>query len=97
MHEVGIDISHHHAKSVDDMRRSGIQFAYVVTVCDATSAERCPLFPADTQRLPWSFPDPSALTGTPEQRMERVREIRDLIQRQIQQWCEEECRGFGAA
>jgi arsenate reductase len=87
MKEVGIDISHHRTKSVDDMLRSGRQFAYVVTVCDETSAERCPVFPG-TYHLHWGFPDPSALTGTYEQRMERLREIRDTIQRQVQQWCD---------
>jgi arsenate reductase len=91
MQEIGINISHHQTKSVDDMLHSGRQFAYLITVCDETSAERCPLFPGGTHRLHWGFPDPSALTGTYEQRMERVREIRDAIEQQVEQWCDAQC------
>jgi arsenate reductase len=97
MQEAGLDISGHRTKSVEEMLRSGRQFAYVVTVCDETSAERCPLFPGGTHRLHWGFPDPSALTGTPEERLERVREIRDTIERQVRQWCDQVCVAPAAA
>ena len=91
MQEIGLDISANPTKSVFDMFRSGQLFSYVITVCDGASAERCPIFPGITQRIHWSFPDPSALTGTHEQRLERVREIRDIIREQIQQWCDQVC------
>ena len=91
MQEIGIDISANLTKSVFDMFRSGHLFSYVITVCDGASAERCPIFPGITQRIHWSFPDPSALTGTHEQRMVRVREIRDIIREQVQQWCDQVC------
>ena len=91
MQEIGIDISANLTKSVFDMFRSGQLFSYVITVCDGASAERCPIFPGITQRIHWSFPDPSALTGTHEQRMVRVREIRDIIREQVQQWCDQVC------
>lgn len=91
MQEIGIDISRNQTKAVFDMFKSGRIFHYVITVCDEASAERCPIFPGVIQRLHWSFPDPSALTGTHEQKLERVREIRDLIKRQIEQWCAEVC------
>ena len=91
MREVGIDISGNETKSVSDMLRSGQLFSYVITVCDGASAERCPLFPGITQRIHWSFPDPSSLTGTHEQRIQGVREIRDTIQRQVRQWCDQMC------
>ena len=64
MAEVGIDISKKGTQSVDDVLRSGRTFAYVITVCDETSAEKCPVFPGPTQRLHWGFQDPSVLTGT---------------------------------
>src|SRR6185369_3558449 len=62
MREIGIDISGNKTKAVFDFVRSGSTFNYVITVCDETSAERCPIFPGVTTRLHWSFPDPSALT-----------------------------------
>ena len=91
MQEVGIDISANRTKSVFDLFRSGRLFAYVVAVCDGASAERCPIFPGVSQRLNWSFPDPSAVTGTHDERMNRVREIRDAIERKVQAWCDEMC------
>jgi arsenate reductase len=91
MRETGIDLSGNTTKSVFDMFKSGKMFAYVITVCDEANAERCPIFPGVTQRLHWSFPDPSALSCTHEQKLERVREIRDQIRRKAEQWCEEVC------
>jgi arsenate reductase len=91
MQEVGIDISAHQTKSVMDMIKSGKMFAYVVTVCDEASAERCPIFPGVTTRLHWGFPDPSAIQGTPEQKLAGTREIRDSIKARIDAWCGEMC------
>jgi len=91
MHEIGIDISRNQTKAVFDMYKSGKSFAYVITVCDETSAERCPVFPGVTTRLHWSFPDPSALQGTHDEKLARTREIRDTIEAKIEQWCAEVC------
>ena len=91
MQEAGIDISKKKTQAVFDVFKSGKLFAYVVTVCDETSAERCPIFPGVAQRLHWSFPDPSALTGTHEEKMLGVRKIRDEIRAKIEAWCEENC------
>ena len=88
MQEVGIDISGHPTRAVSDVIRSGKAFAYVITVCDETNAERCPIFPGITKRLHWSFPDPSELTGTKEEKLVKVRQIRDTIKAQVEQWCE---------
>jgi len=91
MREVGIDISHKGTQSVFDVFKSGELFAYVITVCDETSAERCPIFPGVTTRLHWSFPDPAALTGTHKERLAGTREIRDQIRERIEMWCDEMC------
>jgi arsenate reductase len=91
MREAGIDISGNQTKSVMDMIKSGQLFAYVITVCDEASAERCPIFPGVATRLHWGFPDPSALQGTPEQKLARTREIRDTIKAKVQAWCAEKC------
>lgn len=95
MGEAGIDLSAAKTKSVFDVFRSGQLFSHVITVCDEASAERCPIFPGVAQRLHWSFPDPSTLTGTHEEKLARVREIRGLIQRRIEEWCEAMCPATG--
>ncbi|MGC8484275.1 MAG: arsenate reductase ArsC, partial [Candidatus Baltobacteraceae bacterium] len=61
-------------------------FDYVVTVCDESNAERCPIFPGVTERLHWSFPDPSALVGSHEERLAQTREIRDAIEARVSAW-----------
>ena len=95
MSEVGIDISHKRTQRVFDVWKSGPVFAYVVTVCDESSAEKCPIFPGPTRRLHWSFPDPSTLTGTHAEKLAAVREIRDEIRGRIEAWCDEVCPSAG--
>jgi arsenate reductase len=89
MREVGIDISGKKTRGVSDVLKGGQSFSYVVTVCDETSAERCPIFPGVTTRLRWAFPDPAAVTGTDAERLAKVRVIRDSIRAKIEAWCAE--------
>lgn len=96
MQEIGIDISHNQTKSVFDFVKSGKIFAYVITVCDEASAERCPIFAGITTRLHWSFPDPAGFGGNNEERLSRTRTVRDLIRRQVAQWCAQMCSGPAA-
>ena len=91
MQELGIDISKKKTQAVFDVFKSGQFFPYVITVCDESEAEGCPIFPGVTQRLHRSFPDPSALTGSYEQRLEGTRKIRDDIRARIKAWCDEMC------
>ena len=91
MREIGVDISQNKTKSVADKIESGQRFDYVVTVCDEASAERCPVVPGMMNRLHWSFPDPSAVQGTYEERLAQTRKVRDAIRQRIEQWCEETC------
>lgn len=95
MREKGIDISGNNTKSVFELFKAGQVFSYVITVCDEASAERCPVFPGITDRLHWSFPDPSAIEGTREEKLARTREIRDLIERQVASWCNQACPAVG--
>jgi len=76
MRELGIDISAHRSKSVDEFL--GQHFDYVLTVCDNAN-ESCPVFPAQTQRIHWSFADPAAAQGSEEERKAVFRRIRDEI------------------
>lgn len=90
MKEIGIDISSKKTKSVFDLFKKGELFSYVVTVCDAKSAEACPVFPGLlTKTIHWSFEDPSAFTGTHEERLEKTRKVRDAIKEKIEQWLRE--------
>jgi arsenate reductase len=96
MQEVGIDISGNKTKAVFDYIKSGKMFAYVITVCDETSAERCPIFAGITKRLHWSFPDPSSFQGTPEEKLAKTREVRDAVKSKIEEWCAEVCPALAA-
>ena len=77
MAELGIDLSHHRSKHVDEF--VGQDFAYVITVCDHAN-EVCPVFPGKTQRIHQSFEDPPAPgVGTEEERLSVFRRVRDEI------------------
>jgi arsenate reductase (thioredoxin) len=76
MREIGIDISHHHSKSVDTF--SGQEVDYVITVCD-NAKEQCPVFPGNTKRIHWSFDDPAAAESDDELRLAVFRKVRDEI------------------
>src|SRR5580658_8568786 len=89
MREIGIDISGNQTKAVADFIKSGEPFAFAITVCDEASAEQCPIFPAATTRLHWGFADPSSFQGTRDEKLAQTREVRDLIERKVAQWCEE--------
>lgn len=83
MAEEGIDISGNKTKSVFDIFKQGRLFNYVITVCDAEAAERCPIFPGITSRIHWSFPDPFSAQGTEEEKLEFARNVRDMVKQQI--------------
>ena len=76
MREVGIDISNHRSKSVNEF--TGEDFDYVITVCDNAN-ERCPLFPGNTRRIHWSFDDPAGAEGEEPEKLAVFRRVRDEI------------------
>lgn len=87
MSELGIDISAHRSKSVDEF--AGQQFDQVITVCDS-ARESCPIFPGGGQRIHHSFTDPAA--ALPEQQPEAYRQVRDDIQRWLATFLADECK-----
>ena len=89
MKEVGIDISGNRTKDVFQFLKTGKRFNYVITVCDETSGERCPIFPGVAQRLHWNFDDPSGFTGNYEEKLKRTRIVRDAIKTKILQFIKE--------
>ena len=76
MGELGIDLTGHRSKSVDEF--IGQPFDYVLTVCD-NAKESCPLFPGQTVTIHRNFEDPAALEGTEEERLKLFRRVRDEI------------------
>jgi arsenate reductase (thioredoxin) len=86
MRNAGIDISQNGTQSVFDLFKSGRRFEYVISVCDGATAERCPIFPGVTTRLGWSFADPSAFTGSEDERLNQTIVVRDEIRETIRQW-----------
>lgn len=97
MREVGIDMSRNQTRGVFDIFKSGELFHYVIAVCDAANAERCPIFPSITKRLNWSFPDPAQVRGSRGAQMEQIRVIRDAIRDRIEQWVAEVRSAHGCA
>jgi len=91
MAEVGIDISKKRTQTVFDAVKAGHAYRFVITVCDKSTQEKCPVFPGVTTRLEWSFPDPSSATGSDTERLEVARNVRDMIRERIETWCSEMC------
>ena len=83
MREDGIDISSNPVKDVFSLFKEGRIFNYVVTVCDAKNSERCPIFPGLNKRIGWDFADPSSFAGSPEEKLELTRKVRDEIKRAV--------------
>ncbi|MCX6146392.1 MAG: arsenate reductase ArsC [Candidatus Kapabacteria bacterium] len=88
MKEIEINISQNKTKDVFDFLKSGKNFKFVITVCDETNGERCPIFPGHVNRLHWSFDDPSSFIGNQEEKLEKTREVRDQIKLKIQDFIE---------
>ena len=76
MAEIGIDISGHRSKSVEEF--AGREIDYVLTVCD-NARENCPYFPARTKVIHHSFDDPATVEGDEETRLSAFRRVRDKI------------------
>lgn len=85
MREVGIDISHHRSKSIDEFR--GQEMDYVITVCDH-AVKYCPEFPAKTKHMHWSVEDPVAPIGDEEAQLAVFRRVRDDLRRRLQEFAE---------
>jgi len=83
MKEDGIDISNNKTKDVFEFFKEGRYYHYVITVCDEASAAKCPIFPGVHEKINWSFTDPSALTGTNEEKLAVTREVRDKIKEAV--------------
>lgn len=81
MNEIGIDISAHRSKSVDEF--IGTDFDYIITVCDNAKMS-CPAFPGNAARIHWSFDDPAAVKGSDEERLSAFRTVRNQIKERLE-------------
>src|SRR5215213_537709 len=82
MAEVGIDISQQESKTLEQYLQDG--FDEVITVCDDAN-EACPVFPNAKRRRHWNFPNPSKAQGSETEQLKVYREVRDAIQRKIEE------------
>jgi arsenate reductase len=89
MKQMNINISGKQTRDVFELYKRGERFSYVITVCDESSGERCPLFPGITKRIHWSFDDPASFNGPFDERLTRTIQVRDQIKKRIQDWLTE--------
>lgn len=78
MQEIGIDISGHHSKHLDEFLNQDVET--VITVC-GNADQACPMFPGQVNRYHWGFDDPAHATGTEEEKLAVFRRVRDEIRR----------------
>ncbi len=76
MNEIGIDISSHHSKHMNDFLQQKVET--VITVC-GNADQACPMFPGQVNRYHWGFVDPAHATGTDEEKLVVFRRVRDEI------------------
>jgi arsenate reductase len=89
MKEIGIDLSQKRTQGVFDLYRAGTTYDSVISVCDGASAERCPVFPGKSKRTTWSFEDPSLMKGSRQEVLEKIRKVRDEIEKKVQAFIRE--------
>ncbi|DAB34889.1 MAG TPA: low molecular weight phosphatase family protein [Sulfurospirillum sp. UBA12182] len=81
--EEGIDISDKKPQSVFELFKTGHLYRYVITVCDESKAQNCPIFPGQTSRIHWSFEDPSSFEGSWEEKLEKTRVVKEKIKEKV--------------
>lgn len=88
LEEIGLDTSQQYAKSLTTYLGK-VHFGYLITVC-GSAEKNCPVFPGMGQRIHWPLEDPAAFEGSPEETLEKFREIRDQIDRYIRKWLDQQ-------
>ncbi|CAN5804402.1 arsenate reductase ArsC [soil metagenome] len=76
MQEIGLDLSAHHSKHMDEFLAENVET--VITVC-GNADQACPIFPGQVHRYHWGFDDPAHATGTEEEILRQFRAVRDQI------------------
>ena len=98
MSELGYDLSQNQTKSVFDFYRAGRIYHHVIKVCDELNGQRCPIFPGTRSVRSWSFEDPSQFDGTHDEKLAKVRALRDRIKANVERLVDEQAlMGLDAA
>ncbi|MDC7235130.1 MAG: arsenate reductase ArsC [Spirochaetales bacterium] len=84
--EDGIDIYDKKTQSVKEVYERGEKFSHIITVCDRTIENDCPIYPQPAEKMYWSFPDPEKIEGDDEEKKLKITEIRDVIKMEIKQF-----------
>ncbi len=85
MKEIGIDISSHRSKSMNEFLNQPVET--VITVCD-NADQACPTYPGQLNRHHWGFYDPAHATGTDEEKLAVFRRVRDEIKMVFQAYAD---------
>ncbi len=93
MAEIGLDLAQKETRSVFKLYQDGNLYDYVITVCEESAENQCPLFPGVTRRLNWPFDNPETLKGNHEEKLSQVKRIRDEIKSRIASWLTETNHG----
>ena len=89
MEELGIDMRGHRSKHLDTYLE-WLHFSYVITVCSHADANCPAVFPGGAKRLHWDFEDPVVFSGPENKKLEKFRQVRDLINEQVRKWIGEQ-------
>lgn len=89
MKEESIDLSEKKTKSVFSLVRAQNFYGYVITVCDRANEPECPTFPGLPQRIHWDLENPEDFTGTEEEKLSKVRKLKDQIKRLVLDFIED--------
>jgi arsenate reductase (thioredoxin) len=88
MEEIGYDLSNQQPKSLSQYLGK-VHFGIIITVCKKAE-KQCPTFPGVSTRLFWDIEDPAAFVGSEDEKMAKFRQIRDQINKKIENWLSEQ-------
>lgn len=86
MKEEGIDLTGKESKNVFDLYKAQKFYGFIVTVCDRAEEEKCPTFPGLAKRIHWKLEDPADFTGTDEEKLIRVKDLRNKIKELVEEF-----------
>lgn len=89
MKEEGIDLDKKATQSVFSLAKAQNFYGYVITVCDRAKESDCPIFPGMPKRIHWNLENPEDFTGTEEEQIEKIRELKEQIKRLVLEFIKE--------